>query len=504
MKHFTPPFIGSIDQGTTSSRFIIFDSHGRPAFKSQQELLQISPKPGWTEQDPQLILSSVQECVANAAAQFVDAGYAVEMIKGIGITNQRETTVVWDKETGEALHNAIVWLDTRTIETVAKLKQKQVDSKFNLQEICGLPLSAYFSALKLHWLLENIPKVANAMHEKRLMFGTIDSWLLYKLTGTHATDVTNASRTMLMSLDTCQWDPRLLDFFQIDESCLPKIFECSHKFGVISDGVLKGIKVCGVVGDQQAALVGHKCTTPGSVKNTYGTGCFTLFNTGTKKVVSLNGLLTTVAYKMGATGQVIYALEGSVAIAGAGIKWMRDNLGIISTSDEINKLAQSVPDTAGVYFVPAFSGLLAPYWRSDAKALLTGMTLFTTKAHIARAVLESIAFQSVEVLLAMKSDANCAFTILKVDGGVTASDLCMQIQADLCGVSVQRPGMRESTALGAAIAASIGAGLYEKIEDAFPSAKDAAGIDVFESLIDERERENRIGEWKKAVSKSFN
>lgn len=392
-------------------------------------------------------------------------GVKIEDIKAVGITNQRETTVVWDSETGKSLHNAIVWLDTRTRDLVDTLiESTPTKSKDYFQRTCGLPFSTYFSAVKLKWLLENVPEVADASERGTLRFGTIDSWLLYNLTGgcsnngVHMTDVTNASRTMLMNLKTLQWDKSICSFFGIQSSCLPQIKSSAQVYGYIDSGALKGVAISGCLGDQQAALVGHRCFQPGEAKNTYGTGCFMLYNTGTTPIPSHSGLLTTVGYQLGPNSPVHYALEGSIAIAGAAVKWLRDNMGLISDSAEINELASKVTSSSGVMFVPAFSGLFAPYWRDDARGVIVGLTQYTTKAHIARATLEAVCFQTREILDAMGKDVVLSqaeessqdemetteyvkpttglFKVLKVDGGMTNSDVCMGIQADVVGIPI--------------------------------------------------------------------
>ncbi|KAJ3211670.1 hypothetical protein HK099_007950 [Clydaea vesicula] len=510
VKTFVAPFVGSIDQGTTSSRFIIFDKHGQVVALHQIEIQQITPKEGWTEHNPEEIYETTLTSIKGATDKFVALGYKISDIKSVGITNQRETTVVWGKSTGKSLHNAVVWLDTRTKSTVEKLVSKTKSKKTNeFVSIVGLPLSTYFSGVKLNWLLEHVPAVSEAKSNNNLLFGTIDSWLIYKLTGglnggKHLTDVTNASRTMLLNLETLQWDKKMLEFFDIPQNCLPEVRSSSEHYGNICEGILKGIPIAGVLGDQQAALVGQRCLKPGQVKNTYGTGCFTLFNTGNKTILSKNGLLTTVAYKLGPNAEPTYALEGSVATAGAGVKWLRDNLNMINDAKQINEFASKVPDTAGCHFVPAFSGLFAPYWKDDAKGCISGLTSFHTKHHICRALLEAICFQSKELVDAMNADAGQPLRSLKVDGGLTNSDLCMQIQADILGITVERPAMRESTALGAALAAGLSTGVWtsldENVEGGF---KLSDGHDYFESQILESDREVKFAAWKKAVEKSF-
>ncbi|KAJ3280267.1 hypothetical protein HK104_000783 [Borealophlyctis nickersoniae] len=502
----TPPYVAAIDQGTSSSRFMVFDKNGKIVVSHQVEFDQILPSPGWVEHDPKVILQSVNECIEAVAGKLGTVGLKVSDIKGIGITNQRETTVVWDRVTGEPLHNAIVWLDTRTTTTVHTLVDRTpTKSRTHFLSKCGLPFSTYFSGVKLRWLLDNVPAVKDAENEGRLMFGTVDSWLLYNLTGgagkgIHATDPTNASRTMLMNLETLDWDDELCTFFGVTKKILPRILSSAELYGTIHDGPLKGLPLSGCLGDQQAAMVGQRCFKPGSVKNTYGTGCFMLFNTGTSPVISTHGLLTTVAFKLGKDEKAMYALEGSIAIAGAAVKWLRDNLGLIKESPEVGDLAAAVKDTGNVYFVPAFSGLYAPHWREDARGVITGLTQYTTKHHIARATLEAVCFQSREVLEAMNSDSKTDIHIMRVDGGMTNSDLTMQLQADILGIDVERPLMRETTALGAAYAAGLGVGgIWNSLDD----MGNPDGDEKFSSKIGEDEREYRFGKWKQAVQKSF-
>ncbi|KAI9199464.1 uncharacterized protein BJ171DRAFT_214366 [Polychytrium aggregatum] len=500
-----PEYIGAIDQGTSSSRFMVFARTGEIVSSHQIEHDTHFSSPGWAEHDPEMIFTNVQECIRKTVEKMVQQGLEPRDIRAIGITNQRETTCVWDKSTGRPLHNAIVWLDVRTRETVDSLIQKTDSKKADhFLTDCGLPLATYFSAVKLRWLLDHVPEVAKAQEDGRLQVGTVDSWLIYKLTGgcstgVHVTDVTNASRTMLMNLKTLQWDDALCNFFGVDRAALPEIRSSSETYGVLADGPLKGLPVAGCLGDQQAALVGQLCMSPGEAKNTYGTGCFMLFNTGSTPIISRNGLLTTVGYQLGKTAPAVYALEGSIAIAGAAVKWLRDNLGIIQSAEEINVLASNVSDSAGVYFVPAFSGLFAPHWRPDARGCIVGLTQYSTKEHIARAALEAVCLQTKEILLAMNSDSGHPLTSLKVDGGLTNSDLCMQIQANVIGITVERPKMRETTALGAALAAGLAVGVWASVDE-FRSKQ---SIDRFESKSDEQERERMFNKWKKAIEKSL-
>ncbi|KAI8921102.1 hypothetical protein DFJ77DRAFT_448543 [Powellomyces hirtus] len=499
-------FVGSIDQGTSSSRFMIFNQKGEIVTMHQMEFEQIYPQAGWCEHDPEVIMDSVNQCIAEVAKKLEAMGHSISDIKAIGITNQRETTVVWDKITGKPLHHAIVWLDGRTKSTVAKLVEKsESKTTTHLQQKCGLPFSTYFSGVKLRWLLDNVDAVKKAHDEGRLAFGTIDSWLIYNLTGgvtggKHVSDVTNASRTMFMNIHTLQWDEDILKFFDVKREILPEIVSSAEEYGKVVGGPLAGLPLAGCLGDQQAAVVGQRCFNPGEVKNTYGTGCFMLFNTGTDAVISKHGLLTTVGYKLGKDADAVYALEGSVAIAGAAIKWLRDNLKMIESAAEINELAAKVENTGGVYFVPAFSGLFAPHWRDDARGCIVGLTQYATREHIARATLEAVCFQSKEVLDAMNADAGTDLAMLKVDGGMTNSDLGMQIQADLLGISVERPAMRETTALGAALAAGLTVGVWKDLNDFAAGEKP----DVFEPKIEAKDRADRYADWKKAVERSLN
>ncbi|KAH3868573.1 hypothetical protein DPMN_031723 [Dreissena polymorpha] len=439
--------VGAVDQGTSSSRFLIFSTKdARLVTFHQQEIEQKYPNEGWCEEDPMEILQSVKTCMKEALTKLQQLNISPDKIKCIGITNQRETTVVWDKVTGEPLYNAIVWLDARTASTVNQLIEKtECKTKDGLRSLCGLPIATYFSAVKLRWLLDNVPAVSKAAQEGRCLFGTVDSWLLWNLTGgrnggCHITDVTNASRTMLMNIETLQWDDQLCKFFGVEKTMLPEIRSSAEVYGTLTEGPLKGLPISGILGDQQAALVGQLCFKPGQAKNTYGTGCFLLMNSGEKPVQSKNGLLTTVGYQLGPGKPAVYALEGAIAIGGACVKWLRDNLGIISTAPEIETLARKVDSTYGCYFVPAFSGLFCPYWQSDARGIICGLSQFTTKEHIARAALEAVCFQTRELLEAMAQDSGIPLRSIQVDGGMTANQLLMQLQADLMGIDV---GKRE-------------------------------------------------------------
>lgn len=501
-----PSFVGSIDQGTTSSRFLIFDSNGTLVTFHQVEFAQHYPHPGWFEHNPYDLINSVTECIRVAIESFELMGHDVKDIKSVGITNQRETTLVWDKHTGKPLYNAIVWADNRTQVTVQTLSKLSSLGTSSTQAQCGLPITTYFSAVKLRWMLDNVPTVKEHHDNETALFGTVDSWLIYNLTGgndggIHVTDVTNASRTMLMNIKTLKWDHDLLKFFGVNQSVLPKIVSSSEIYGHISSGPLKGLPIAGCLGDQQAALVGQKCFAVGDTKNTYGTGCFMLFNTGTNPVFSKNGMLTTVGYQFGCNAEPVYALEGSIAVAGAAVKWIRDNLGLIKDAEESGHLAATVKDTGGVYFVTAFSGLFAPYWRNDARGCIVGLTQYTTKAHLARATLEASCFQTRAILDAMNKDSGKPLKSLKVDGGMTNSDICMQIQADLLGIEVDRPLMRETTALGAAIAAGLAVGVWKDLSEL--DSINSENRTIFKPQITSEEREKRFGEWQKAVEKSY-
>ncbi|EAW06529.1 glycerol kinase [Aspergillus clavatus NRRL 1] len=497
-------FVGSIDQGTTSSRFLIFNRDGEPVASHQVEFTQIYPNPGWHEHDPLELVSSVETCIEEAVKQFESTGYSQYSIKGIGITNQRETTVVWDHETGEPLYNAIVWTDTRSQTIVHELKQKWEASQ--LQQICGLPLSTYSSSSKLLWMLSNVPKVKDAYQRGTLAFGTVDAWLVYRLNGGAAANVfvsdpTNASRTMFMNLETLQYDNFLLDFFGIRGRVhLPKIVPSSDTkaYGKLASGILAGVSIMGCLGDQSSALVGQKRFSPGMAKNTYGTGCFLLYNVGDKPVISKHGLLATVAYHF--DGKAVYALEGSIAVAGSGIKFLQNNLNFFGDSKEVNDLAMTVEDNGGCVFVTAFSGLFAPYWIDDAKGTMFGITQYTQKGHIARATLEATCFQTKAILDAMEKDSGHALSELAVDGGVSNSDLAMQIQADLISIPVYRPKMRETTALGAAIAAGLAVGMWRN----FAELRDInrAGGAVFEPKISREASAQSFSRWEKAVGMS--
>lgn len=496
-------YVGAIDQGTTSTRFFLFDHDGAVTAVHQMEHKQIYPKAGWVEHDALEIWGNTLECIRQTMKK---SSVLAAEIATIGVTNQRETTVLWDKRTGKPLHNAIVWQDTRTVDICINLAKS--GGLYRFQKTTGLPLATYFSGPKIKWLLENHPDIAASVKDGNVLFGTIDTWLIWNLTGgvnggAHITDPTNASRTMLMNLKTLLWDKGMLKIFNIPENILPFIRPSSdsNPYGYTSDdGVFGGkIPVTGDLGDQHAALFGQACFKPGEAKNTYGTGCFLLLNTGNKPVFSKNGLITTVAYKIGNT-PAVYALEGSVAVAGALVQWFRDKLGIITTAPEINDLAMKTEDNGGVYFVPAFSGLFAPYWSSDARGLIIGLTHFTGREHIARAVLEAVDFQAREIFEAMAKDSGIKLSALKVDGGMTASDMLMQFQADILNVKVSRPKVAETTALGAAYAAGLAVGFWKDTEEL---KKHWMLSKEWEPKMPEEKREKYFRQWKKAVQKSL-
>uniref|UniRef100_A0A7N8Y9S2 Probable glycerol kinase n=1 Tax=Mastacembelus armatus TaxID=205130 RepID=A0A7N8Y9S2_9TELE len=481
----------------------------------QVEIKQSFPKEGWVEEDPKEILQSVYECMERTCEKLTQLNIDITNIKAIGVTNQRETTLVWDKETGEPLYNAIVWLDLRTQSTVERLINKTPGrNKNHLKHKTGLPISTYFSAVKLRWLMDNVAEVHEAIVSHRAMFGTVDSWLIWCLTGgksggVHCTDVTNASRTMLFNIHTMDWDPELCKYFGIPMEILPRVRSSSEIYGLmvsicnsVKSGELSGVPISGCLGDQSAALVGQMCFQDGQAKNTYGTGCFLLRNTGAKPVMSDHGLLTTVAYKLGRDKPACYALEGSVAIAGAVVRWLQDNLGIISSSEELEKLAASVCTSYGCYFVPAFSGLYAPYWEPSARGIICGLTQFTNKSHLAFAALEAVCFQTREILDAMNQDSGIPLTQLQVDGGMTSNRLLMQLQADILCIPVVKPSMPETTALGAAMAAGAAEGV--SVWSLNPEDLTEVTSEKFEPQINPEESEYRYARWKKAVQKSMN
>ncbi len=500
----TPRFVGAIDQGTTSTRFILFDAQGLPLTCVQREHRQIYPQPGWVEHDPREILSNTVQILDEAAEK---TGLTSHDLAAIGITNQRETTVLWDKITGSPIHNALVWQDTRNTPQVQHLARTAAEdgtpAADRFRSITGLPLTTYFSGTKIQWLLEHIPGARASADRGELLFGTIDSYLLYHLTGgtnsgVHRTDVTNASRTQLMNLATLDWDPDLLRTFNIPASLLPEIRSSSEHFGVLQHSRFAGVPITGILGDQQAALVGQTCFKAGEVKNTYGTGCFLLMNTGDPKQ-SRHGLLTTVGYKLGST-PAVYALEGSIAIAGALVQWLRDNLGLIRDSAEVEQLALTVADNGGVYFVPAFSGLYAPHWKDSARGVIAGLTRFANRGHLARAVLEATAFQTREVVEAMEQDSGIALTELRADGGMVGNDLFLQFQADILNRRVLRPAIRETTALGAAYAAGLAVGFFR---DLHQLAAQWQPDHAWYPAMDDAARDQTFRLWKKAVDRSL-
>ncbi|MGD9696336.1 MAG: glycerol kinase GlpK [Thermoleophilia bacterium] len=494
-----PKYAGAIDQGTTSTRFMVFDHGGRVVSIAQKEHEQIYPKPGWVEHDPAEVWSRTREVIEEAAAA---AGIGEGDLAAIGITNQRETAVVWDRATGEAVHNAIVWQDTRTDQICDRLMAEGGQDRFRAKT--GLPIATYFSGPKVRWILDNVPGAQARAEAGELLFGNMDTWVIWNLTGgvdggLHITDVSNASRTLLMDLATQDWDDELLQAIGVPRAMLPEIRGSSEVYGEARLPAVQGVPVAGDLGDQQAALFGQTCFAVGEAKNTYGTGNFLLLNTGTEAVQSKNGLITTAAYRIG-DSPTVFALEGSIAITGALVQWLRDNLKMIKAAPEVEELARSVDDNGGVYFVPAFSGLFAPYWRSDARGVIAGLTRFVNHGHIARAVLEATAYQSREVVEAMNADSGVALESLRVDGGMVANDLLMQFQADLLDVDVIRPAVAETTALGAAYAAGLAVGFWARQEDLRENwVEDKRWTPAMS--VELRERQYR--EWKKAVTRTF-
>ncbi len=496
-------YVAAVDQGTTSTRFMVFDHAGQVVSVHQLEHEQIYPRPGWVEHNPMEIWERTQQVIKAALEKN---GIDPNEIAAIGVTNQRETTIVWDKKTGKPYYNAIVWQCTRTKDICDELAKDGGQDRFRPKT--GLPLATYFSGPKLKWILDNVPGVREAAEKGDALFGNIDTWEIWWLTGgpnggAHVTDVSNASRTMMMNLETLDWDQEILDILGIPRQMLPEIRPSSDPkiYGYTpKDGPFgASIPVCGDLGDQQAALVGQTCFSPGEAKNTYGTGCFMLLNTGTSPVPSKSGLLTTLGYKMG-DQPAVYCLEGSIAITGALVQWLRDNLKFYDFSKHIEDYARSVPDSGGIYFVPAFSGLFAPYWRMDARGVIVGLTRFITKAHICRAALEATAYQTREVLDAMEKDSGVKLAALKVDGGMVFNELLMQFQADILGVRVVRPTVAETTSLGAAYAAGLAVGFWENLDD----LRQNWGVDkVWEPQMDPETRERLYKGWLKAVERTF-
>jgi glycerol kinase len=492
-------YAGAIDQGTTSTRFMIFDHGGKVVSIAQKEHQQIYPKPGWVEHDPAEVWSRTEEVIGESLAS---AGLTKADLAAIGITNQRETSVVWDRNTGKAVHNAIVWQDTRTDTLCDRLMADGGQDRFRAKT--GLPIATYFSGPKVRWILDNVEGALAAADAGDLIFGNMDTWVIWNLTGgtdggLHITDVSNASRTMLMNLATQDWDDELLAVIGVPRSMLPQIKGSSEVYGEARTAAVAGVPVAGDLGDQQAALFGQTCFAVGEAKNTYGTGNFLLLNTGTEAVQSKNGLITTAAYRIG-DNPTVFALEGSIAITGALVQWLRDNLKMIKAAPEVEELAMSVENNGGVYFVPAFSGLFAPYWRSDARGVIAGLTRFVNEGHIARAVLEATAYQSREVVEAMNADSGVALESLKVDGGMVQNDLLMQFQADLLDVDVIRPAVAETTALGAAYAAGLAVGFWAEQEDL---RENWVEDKRWSPKMDPVQRETEYRHWKKAVTKSF-
>jgi len=491
-------YAAAIDQGTTSTRFMVFDHAGKVVCYDQKEHEQIYPKPGWVEHSPDEIWERTQSVIKGALQK---GNIDPKDIAAVGITNQRETTVVWDKKTGKPLYNAIVWQDTRTDQIINEFAKQGGQDRF--RDKVGLPLATYFSGPKVKWILDNVDGARAVADRGDALFGNIDTYVIWNLTGgtnggVHVTDVTNASRTMLMDLKTLDWDDEILKVMGIPRSMLPAIRSCSEVYGT-AVGDLAGIPIAGDLGDQQAATVGQTCFSAGEAKNTYGTGCFMILNTGEEIVPSKSGLLTTLCYKMG-DAKAVYALEGSIAITGALVQWLRDNLGMITTSAEVEALANTVKDNGGVYFVPAFSGLFAPYWRSDARGVIAGLTRYVTKGHIARAALEATAWQTREVLDAMEKDSGVTLKALKVDGGMVYNNTLMQFQSDVLGVPVIRPQVAETTALGAAYAAGLATGFWSNLEDLRQNWQ----IDhTWEPHMDAGAREKQYAMWKKAVTRTF-
>ncbi len=492
-------YVAAIDQGTTSTRCILFNRQGNIVSVGQKEHEQIYHKPGWVEHNPDEIWKNTLEVIALAR---IKASAAVGDVAAVGITNQRETTVVWNRRTGKPYHNALVWQDTRSGALVAKYEKEGGIDRF--RAITGLPLATYFSGLKLKWLLDNVEGLRADAEKGDALFGNMDTFLIWNLTGgsrngIHVTDVTNASRTQLMNLRTLQWDASMLKDFDIPKAMLPAIKSSSEVYGHVASESLPGVPVAGALGDQHAALVGQACFEPGMAKNTYGTGCFLVMNTGDELQVSEKGLLTTIAYKFG-DQPVQYALEGSIAIAGALVQWVRDNLGLIEKSSDIEALAQSVEDNGGAYFVPAFSGLYAPYWRNDARGVIAGLTRYVTKGHIARAVLEATAYQTVDVVNAMEEDSGIELKSLRVDGGMVANQMLMQFQADVLNAQVVAPAIAETTALGAAYAAGLAVGYWKDLDDL---RKNWAIASTWNPAMNDTQRETLYKGWQKAVTKSF-
>lgn len=498
-----PSYVIAIDQGTTSARAIAFSDTLKPVGSYQVELTQIYPHAGWVEHDPREVVNACQECMDTVGKILQEKDIPLTQVKAVGISNQRETTILWDKTTGEPIYNAIVWSDIRTEDTVKRLKQMPEAKR--VEELSGLHISGYFAGVKVRWMLDELDKAKQLYDQGNLCFGTVDSWLLFKFTGKHVTDITNASRSMFMNIKTGQYDEELIKFFGVEKLILPEIRSSSEVYGTVQfdNSPFKGLPVSGCIADQSSALLGHLGTNPGDVKNTYGTGCFLMYNTGNEPIQSKNGLLTTVAFKLG-DAPTTYALEGSIAVAGSIVKWFKNNLGIIETSEQMGELASQVKDSGGVVFVTAFSGLFAPYWRPDARGTIVGMTAYTTRAHLARAALEATCFQTRAILEAMAKDSGHSFNRLKVDGGLTNSNVAMQIQSDILGIPVIRPPMKEPTALGGAIAAGLAVGVWENIAQikALSEENQRGLVTEFVCSVSERDRAEIYRLWNKAVERS--
>ena len=494
-----PSYIGALDQGTTSTRFIVFDRAGQIVGAAQREHRQIYPQPGWVEHDPEEIWIRTQEVISDVMKQ---RGLGPKDLAAIGITNQRETAVLWDRNIGRPVANAIVWQDTRTDDFVREFSAVGGQDRYRAKT--GLPLSTYFSALKIRWLLQSVGGLREKTEAGEILFGNIDTFLVWKLTGgavggIHVTDVSNASRTQMMNLESLDWDGEILSDLEIPAAILPQIRSSSEIYGSAHLDPIKGVPISGILGDQQAALVGQACFKPGEAKNTYGTGCFLLMNTGEKPIPSKHGLLTTVAYKLGAR-PVCYALEGSIAITGALVQWLRDNLKLIDKSSEIDALASTVDDNGGVYFVPAFSGLYAPYWKSNARGVIAGLTRFANRGHIARAALEATAFQVREVVEAMENDSGIHLGVLRTNGGMVGNDLLMQFQSDILNRPVVRSAVQETTALGAAYAAGLAVGFYDSTDELCEHWRVNR---TWRPVMDSATRDTLFRMWKKAVTRTF-
>ena len=489
-----PEYVAAIDQGTTSSRCIIFDADGTVVSVAQREHRQIFPQPGWVEHDAEEIWANVEFVIREALAV---ESITAEQLAAVGITNQRETTLVWERDSGKPVHHAIVWQDTRT-----EAQLRRFDAAFgekSFRERTGLPLAEYFAGSKLAWLLENVPGLRERADRGEVLFGTMDSWLIWKLTGKHLTDVTNASRTLLMNLRTLDWDPEILAALDLPAAMLPEIRSSAEVYGTIERGPLAGVPLAAALGDQQAALFGQTCFAAGEAKCTYGTGSFLLLNTGTEAVVSRHGLITTVGYRIGEQ-PAVYALEGAIAVTGSLVQWLRDNLGIIDNAAEVEDLARTVPDNGGCYLVPAFSGLFAPYWRSDARGVLVGLTAFVNRGHLARATLEASGWQTREVVDAMNADSGTPLTTLKVDGGMTANGLLMQFLADVLRVPVVRPIVAETTCLGAAYAAGLAVGFWPDTDTLRANWRPDA---QWRPELEPGTVEAELGQWRKAVERTL-